>query len=42
MTRLLARMAASYPIETLTGIKRAGADLTITYHAADAARWLAG
>ncbi len=27
--------------ETLTAIKRAGADLIITYHALDAARWLA-
>ncbi len=27
-------------LEILTGIKRAGADLIITYHAADAARWL--
>ena len=29
-------------LETLTAIKRAGADLIITYHAKDAARWLAG
>jgi porphobilinogen synthase len=28
-------------LETLTGIKRAGADMIITYHARDAARWLA-
>ena len=27
-------------LETLTGIKRAGADLIITYHAPDACRWL--
>ncbi|HEU0027648.1 MAG TPA: porphobilinogen synthase [Ktedonobacterales bacterium] len=27
-------------LETLTGIKRAGADLIITYHAIEAARWL--
>ncbi|MBB3109887.1 porphobilinogen synthase [Paenibacillus phyllosphaerae] len=27
-------------LETLTGMKRAGADLIITYHALDAARWL--
>ena len=27
-------------LETLMGIKRAGADLIITYHAKDAARWL--
>jgi porphobilinogen synthase len=27
-------------LETLTGIKRAGADMIITYHALDAARWL--
>ncbi|HEX5851357.1 MAG TPA: porphobilinogen synthase [Rubrobacter sp.] len=29
-------------IETLTGIKRAGADIIITYHAPDAVRWLSG
>ena len=28
-------------LETLTGFKRAGADIVITYHAKDAARWLA-
>jgi porphobilinogen synthase len=28
-------------LETLTGMKRAGADLIITYHAVDAAEWLA-
>lgn len=28
-------------LETLTGFKRAGADLILTYHAMDAARWLA-
>ncbi len=28
-------------LETLTSIKRAGADIIITYHALDAARWLA-
>jgi porphobilinogen synthase len=27
-------------IEALTGIKRAGADIIITYHAPDVARWL--
>ncbi len=27
-------------LETLSGIKRAGADLIITYHAKDAARWI--
>jgi porphobilinogen synthase len=27
-------------MEILTGIKRAGADIVITYHAKDAARWL--
>lgn len=27
-------------LETLTGFKRAGADIIITYHAKDAARWL--
>jgi porphobilinogen synthase len=26
--------------EALTGIRRAGADLVITYHAKEAARWL--
>jgi len=29
-------------LETLLGFKRAGADLILTYHAKDAARWLAG
>ena len=29
-------------LEILTSIKRAGADVTITYHALEAARWLAG
>jgi len=29
-------------LETLTGMKRAGADLIITYHAKDASRWLKG
>lgn len=29
-------------LETLVGFKRAGADLIITYHAKDAARWLSG
>ena len=29
-------------LEALTGIKRAGADIIITYHAPDAARWLLG
>lgn len=28
-------------LETLTGFKRAGADLILTYHAKDAARWMA-
>ena len=28
-------------LEILTGIKRAGADLILTYHAREAARWLA-
>jgi len=32
----------SVVLEILTGIKRAGADLIITYHAKDAARWLSG
>ena len=27
-------------LESLTGIRRAGADIVITYHAKDAARWL--
>ena len=35
----LPRRACSV-LETLTGIKRAGADIIITYHAKDAARWL--
>jgi porphobilinogen synthase len=29
-------------LEVLTGIRRAGADLILTYHAGDAARWLTG
>ena len=29
-------------LEALTGIKRAGAEIIISYHALDAARWLAG
>ena len=29
-------------IEALTGIKRAGSDIIITYHAPDAVRWLSG
>ncbi|WP_168123770.1 porphobilinogen synthase [Paenibacillus sp. HB172176] len=29
-------------LETLTGMKRAGADIIITYHAKDVARWLKG
>jgi len=29
-------------LETLTSIKRAGADMIITYHAKDAARWIKG
>jgi porphobilinogen synthase len=29
-------------MEILTGIRRAGADLVVTYHAKDAARWLQG
>jgi len=28
-------------LETLTSMKRAGADIIITYHAIDAAKWLA-
>ena len=28
-------------LEALTGIRRAGADIVITYHAKDAATWLA-
>jgi porphobilinogen synthase len=31
---------AKVTLETLTAIKRAGADLIITYHAVDAANWL--
>ncbi|MBE9032333.1 porphobilinogen synthase, partial [filamentous cyanobacterium LEGE 11480] len=27
-------------LETLTSFKRAGADLILTYHAKDAARWI--
>jgi len=32
---------AKVTLETLTAMKRAGADLILTYHALDAARWLA-
>ena len=28
-------------LETLTSLRRAGADVVVTYHAKDAARWLA-
>jgi porphobilinogen synthase len=31
---------AKVTLETLTAIKRAGADLILTYHAVEAARWL--
>ena len=31
---------AKVTLETLTSIKRAGADVIITYHAVDAAKWL--
>jgi porphobilinogen synthase len=31
----------SVVLETLTSIRRAGADIIITYHAKEAARWLA-
>jgi porphobilinogen synthase len=31
---------SSIVLETLTGMKRAGADIILTYHAKDAARWL--
>jgi porphobilinogen synthase len=31
---------ARVALETLTAIKRAGADMIITYHAVDAAAWL--
>ena len=30
----------SVVLETLTAIRRAGADIIITYHAKDAAKWL--
>ena len=33
---------AKVTLETLTAIKRAGADVIISYHAVDAAKWLAG
>ena len=32
---------AKVTLETLTAIKRAGADLILTYHAVEAAKWLA-
>ena len=31
---------AKVTLETLTSIKRAGADIVITYHAKEAAKWL--
>ena len=31
---------AKVTLETLTSVKRAGADLILTYHALDAAKWL--
>jgi porphobilinogen synthase len=31
---------AKVTLETLTAMKRAGADLILTYHAVDAAKWL--
>jgi porphobilinogen synthase len=43
---LKAAVAAGYldertaVLETLTSIRRAGADMIITYHAKEAARWL--
>ena len=43
---LKAAVAAGYlderaaVLEALTGIRRAGADIVITYHAKDVARWL--
>jgi porphobilinogen synthase len=33
---------AKVTLETLTAMKRAGADLILSYHAVDAAKWLAG
>ncbi len=33
---------AKVTLETLTAMKRAGADLILTYHAVEAAKWLAG
>jgi porphobilinogen synthase len=29
-------------LEAFTGVKRAGADIIISYHAPDVARWLTG
>ena len=46
-TRVKAAVAAGYlderaaVLETLTSIRRAGADIVITYHAKGAAEWLA-
>ena len=33
-------LAIGLALEILTGIKRAGADMILTYHAPDVARWL--
>jgi porphobilinogen synthase len=46
MTKLAAQAGAvderAVALETLTAIRRAGADIIITYHAKDVARWLGG
>ena len=34
------RRGEALVLETLTGIRRAGADIVITYHAKDVAEWL--
>ena len=37
---MVGSMKKKVVLETLTSMKRAGADLIMTYHAKDAARWL--
>ena len=38
--RVLSNDERAAVLEALTGIRRAGADIVITYHAKDVARWL--
>ena len=40
LRKMVGLMKKKVVLETLTSMKRAGADLIMTYHAKDAARWL--